>query len=158
MANIQERLGSFVVYAQKLEGDEKGEAQIFLDHLFKAFGYEDGIKEAGATLEERVKNKKKRTTHFADLVWRPRVLIEMKRSGADLNTHYQQAFNYWVELVPDRPRYVILCNFDEFWIYDFNLEIYEPQDKVKLEELPSAKASVHTCFNFIFASVDTGKK
>ena len=38
--------------------------------------------------------------------------------------HYRQAFDYWVRLAPDRPKYVILCNFDEFWIYDFDSAQY----------------------------------
>ena len=40
--------------AKHITGDEKGEAQIFLDRLFIAFG-QKGIKEAGATLEMRRK-------------------------------------------------------------------------------------------------------
>jgi len=29
----------FVAYARTLKGDEKGEAQVFCDRLFKAFGH-----------------------------------------------------------------------------------------------------------------------
>ena len=43
-------LADFVSYAQTLAGDEKGEAQVFCERLFRAFGHE-GYKEAGATLE-----------------------------------------------------------------------------------------------------------
>ena len=46
---------------------EKGEAQVFLDRLFQAFGHQ-GYKEAGATLEHRVRRKDRGTT-FADLFW-----------------------------------------------------------------------------------------
>ena len=46
-------------------------------------------------------------TFFADYVWKPVVLIEMKKRGADLSKHYRQAFDYWVRLVPDRPQYVV---------------------------------------------------
>ena len=38
----------------ELKGNEKGEAQVFCDRLFQAFGH-GGYKEAGATLEYRVK-------------------------------------------------------------------------------------------------------
>jgi len=55
-----EDLKRFVEYARSLEGDEKGEAQVFCDRLFQAFGHE-GYKEAGATLEYRVREKGKRT-------------------------------------------------------------------------------------------------
>jgi len=36
-------------------GASQGQAQIFLDRLFSAFGYRVGLKEAGATPEMRVK-------------------------------------------------------------------------------------------------------
>lgn len=117
-----------------LRGDERGEAQTFLDRLFRAFGH-GGWAEAGATLEHRIRNDR-RTLSFADLLWKPRVLIEMKKSGEDLSRHYQQAFRYWTHAVPHRPRYVVLCNFDEFWIYDFDHQLDEPVDKVPLDDLP----------------------
>jgi len=128
------QLKEFVAWAAKLKGDEKGEAQIFLDRLFRAFS-RGGVNEAGATCEMRVKNDRGGTA-FADLVWKPIVLIEMKRRGEDLSKHLQQAFNYWTQLVPGRPRYVVLCNFDEFRIYDFEQDINEPADTVTLAELP----------------------
>jgi hypothetical protein len=51
----KEALSEFVAWVRDhLTGDEKGEAQIFLDRLFLAFDLK-GVKEAGATLEFRVK-------------------------------------------------------------------------------------------------------
>jgi len=44
---------------------KKGEAQIFLDHLFHGFGYPGGLKEAGATLEMRVTKADGGGTSFA---------------------------------------------------------------------------------------------
>lgn len=54
MSQILEDLTRFIVYAKTLDGDEKGEAQVFCDRLFQAFGH-GGYKEAGATLEYRIK-------------------------------------------------------------------------------------------------------
>src|ERR1700722_11634465 len=72
------QLSDFAKWAKKhLQGDEKGEAQLFLERLFRAFGW-PGLKEAGATLELRIKNDSGGTS-FADLVWKPTVLIEMKK-------------------------------------------------------------------------------
>jgi len=131
----QKSLTQFVEWCKKhITGDEKGEAQIFLDQIFRAFGHA-GFKEAGATCEMRVKKANKGVS-FADLVWKPIVLIEMKKRGEDLSKHYSQAFTYWTRLVPNRPQYVVLCNFDEFWIYDFNSQMDTPVDKVHLNELP----------------------
>ena len=132
MSQIVESITRFVDYAKTLEGDEKGEAQVFCDRLFQAFGHK-GYKEAGATLEYRI--KKGKTTNFADLIWKPRLLIEMKKAGEKLHLHYQQAFEYWINAVPNRPRYVILCNFREFEIYDFDKQLNHPVDTVALSDL-----------------------
>jgi len=142
MSNPQERFNTFSKYAASLEGDEKGEAQVFLDRLFQAFGHQ-GYKEAGATLEHRVRVGK--GTKFADLFWEDRVLIEMKKRGTNLQKHYKQAFNYWVNLTPNRPKYVVLCNFDEFYIYDFDLQVNEPVDTLKTNNITAR----HTALNFL---------
>ncbi len=134
--SLRERLAEFVRYRREyLRGDEKGEAQIFCEALFRAFGHA-GIRQAGATLEQRIKRRDAKGTAFADLMWKPRCLIEMKRTGVDLGRVYRQAFDYWVQAVPDRPRYVVLCNFDEFWIYDFDQQLDAPMDRVGIDELP----------------------
>ncbi len=130
------RLADFVTWTgANIKGDEKGEAQVFLDRLFRGFGHQ-GVKEAGGVLEERIKKAGGKGTSFADLVWKPVVLVEMKKRGEDLTRHYRQAFDYWTRLVPGRPRYVILCNFDEFWIYDFDAQMDAPVDRVHLADLP----------------------
>jgi hypothetical protein len=132
-----ESLDKFVNFCkQHIKGQEKKEAQTFLDRFFRAFGHE-GALEAGASYEEAIKKgSKKGKTGFADLVWKPRVLIEMKKRGEDLSKHYSQAFDYWTRLVPDRPRYVLLCNFDEFWIFDFDIQLDTPVDVIPLGQLP----------------------
>jgi hypothetical protein len=144
---IVEALSKFQAYVRDhIKGDEKGEAQVFLDRLFIGFGHK-GHKEAGATLEERIKKNDSKGTAFADLLWKPRVLVEMKKRGTKLQLHYRQAFEYWLNAVPNRPRYVVLCNFDEFWIYDFDRQLNEPVDQVAL-------ADIHTRYpalNFMFS-------
>ncbi len=55
-------LQDFIAYCEThITGDEKGEAQIFLDHFFRALGHEHGLKGAGANLEFLIKAKDKRT-------------------------------------------------------------------------------------------------
>lgn len=145
MSDVTESLENFLEYVRLLRGDEKGEAQVYCDRLFQAFGHK-GYKEAGAELEFRIKKKSTRGTSFADLIWKPRLLIEMKKRGENLFLHYQQAFDYWIHAVPDRPRYVMLCNFDEFWIYDFDKQIDEPVDIVAIDDLPRR----YPALNFLF--------
>lgn len=143
MQNIQ----AFIKYVERLDGDEKGEAQVFCARLFQAFGHE-GYKETGATFEYRVKSKK--STRFADLLWQDRVIIEMKKRGAKLDSHRSQVFDYWWKLRPNQPKYCILCNFDEFWIYDFSQQD-EPLDKIQLVNLEKR----HTALNFLFPTPKT---
>ena len=159
---VKPKLEEFASYARSLKGDEKGEAQLFLDRFFRTLGHE-GLQEAGATLEFRIAKKPgsaqlelitgesaaktKGTTKaggkkFADLLWPDRVLIEMKKRGEHLEKHYDQLFDYWTQIVPKRPPYAILCNFDEFWIYDFTLQLYDPVDKIPLRELAARWSSL----------------
>jgi hypothetical protein len=66
-AELRARLEAFVRYRREhLTGDEKGEAQVYCGHLFRAFGPE-GLHEADATLETRLKKNATATT-FADLL------------------------------------------------------------------------------------------
>lgn len=145
MSDAVEQINTFIEYANTLAGKEKSEAQVFCDRLFQAFGH-GGYKEAGAELEDRVA-RKGRSPGFVDLIWKPRLLLEMKSSDQNLQRHYQQAFDYWVVSVPHRPRYVVLCNFVEFWIYDFDIQLHEPVEKVATKDL----ADRYTAFNFLFA-------
>jgi hypothetical protein len=86
VAATPESLHKFVNFCQQhIKGEERKEAQTFLDRFFRAFGHE-GALEAGASYEEAIKkSSKKGKTGFADLVWKPRVLIEMKKRGEDLS-------------------------------------------------------------------------
>ena len=143
-----EKLSAFVEWARlHVKGDEKGEAQIFLDRLFQAFGHAGSLDVGGAP-EYRVRKATEDGggTAFADYVWRPLVLIEMKKRGTVLSKHYRQAFDYWTRLVPNRPRYVILCNFDEFEIYDFETQMDSPVGRVRLAELAESYGSLAFLF------------
>jgi type II restriction/modification system DNA methylase subunit YeeA len=142
MVATPQSLHEFVNYRlQYITGRERSQAQVFLDRFFQAFGHQ-GALQAGAEYEVAIKKgSNKGKTGFADLVWKPRVLIEMKKQGEDLGKHYRQAFNYWTRIVPNRPRYVMLCNFDQFWIYDFDNQVDEPVDIINLEQLPERSSA-----------------
>jgi SAM-dependent methyltransferase len=147
---LKTSLAAFVKFARTLKGDEKSESQTFLNEFFRALGHDNAVA-AGATFEFRVAKKPgsaqlellkgepavkaKGGKKFADLLWPDRVLIEMKSRGQHLEKHYDQAFEYWTHIVPKRPPYVILCNFDEFWIYDFNTQLFDPIDRIPLRTL-----------------------
>ena len=130
----KERIKFFLDWFKNCKGSEKGEGQIFFDRLFQAFG-NPGVLGAGAVCEKPVKKRDGKGTAFADLVWKPRVIIELKKRGTELQKHYDQAFNYWITLVPKRPKYMVLCNFDEFWIYDLNNQLYDPVHQLNTKDL-----------------------
>ena len=56
----RDKLSEFTAWCQKhITGDEKGQAQIFLDRLFQAFG-QPGSLDVGGTAEVRVRKLVKR--------------------------------------------------------------------------------------------------
>jgi hypothetical protein len=160
IAELKSSLAAFATFARSLKGDEKSEAQSFLDHFFRALGHPSAIA-AGATFEFRIAKKPgssqlellkgesavkaKGGKKYGDLVWPGRVLIEMKSRGENLEKHYDQLFDYWTHIVPRKPAYAILCNFDEFWIYEFNTQLFDPVDRVLLRDLADSSST----FNFL---------
>jgi hypothetical protein len=85
MAEREQLLSDFVDWSRRhVTGDEKGQAQVFLDRLFRAFG-QKGSLDVGGTAEMRIRKASEDGggTSFADYVWKPVVLIEMKKCGAD---------------------------------------------------------------------------
>jgi hypothetical protein len=150
----KEDIEEFISYVKNnLTGDEKGQAQLFCDRLFRAYGHK-GIFEAEGGLEVRVKEADSKATKFIDCLWCPQnkdgVLIEMKRKDVkNLESHFPQARDYWIGLLPSRdigpgcrkPRYIVLCNFDKFIIYDE----FNKVDEVTLDELPER----YTCLSFL---------
>lgn len=121
-------------YSEHVTGYEKGEGQIFFHKLVQAFG-NSGILEIGAKCEKGIK-KRKGSHGFVDFIWQPRVVIELKERGTKLEKHFSQLFEYWWSLRPSQPQYMILCNFDEFWIYDFTKQD-DPVHKLKTTDLVS---------------------
>lgn len=144
----------FIAFTQKLKGDEKQEAQTFLNHFFQVFGYDD-VSSAGGIFEARIKSSKS-STKYADCLFVPQghsgVLIEMKgRKEKYLDKHFDQVKNYWLDMKPQevigpgaqKPRYAILCNFDEFIIYD-ELSLV---DRIKIKDFEQRKSA----FNFMYS-------
>jgi SAM-dependent methyltransferase len=133
--SLKAKLNEFAKWKESYcKGYEKGEAQSFLDRFFQCFGYE-GVNSAGAEFERLIKKgSQKGGSGFADCIFKDIVLIEMKKGGSDLTHHYNQLLTYWVQCTP-KPKYAILCNFDEFWIYDFNIQVDTPVQKLKTSEL-----------------------
>lgn len=133
MAETQ-ALEEFSRWVKTLRGNEKSEAQTFINRLYQAWGWSDA-EEAGVIFEKSiVKGSLKGGTGSADAVQRDIALIEMKSRGESLQRHFPQLQRYWFRITP-KTQYAVLCNFDEFWIYDFNKQVDEPVDKIETQNL-----------------------
>lgn len=125
-------------------GYEKGDTQLFwISLLSHVFGVQDT--DSYIRFEDRVHLEHE---SFIDVrIPAAKVLIEQKSLNKDLSkpirqsdgsllTPFQQAKRYIANLpLSAHPRYVITCNFAEFWIYDMEQPNGEPA-VVKLADLP----------------------
>lgn len=125
-------------------GYEKGDTQLFwISLLSHVFGVQDT--DSYIRFEDRVQLEHE---SFIDVrIPAAKVLIEQKSLNKDLSkpirqsdgsllTPFQQAKRYIANLpLSAHPRYVITCNFAEFWIYDMEQPNGEPA-VVKLADLP----------------------
>ncbi|MGS1118402.1 class I SAM-dependent DNA methyltransferase [Castellaniella sp. UC4442_H9] len=108
---------------------ENGEAKPFLIDFFEVFGITD---RRVASFEYAVK-KYGGGQGFVDLFWRGVLLVEMKSRGKDLDRAHTQAMDYFPGIAErDLPRYVMVCDFARFRLYD--LEEGSEQE-FRLEEL-----------------------
>ena len=129
---IPKKINKFIEFTKSLEDYEKGEAQTFLNRLFQAFGHVD-CHEAGAVFEKRTKVGKR--TKFEDLLWPGKVIVEMKSRGKELQSHILQAREYWNNSYGnDKTPFVVLCNFDQFWIFNWFMQD-APLDKINTADL-----------------------
>jgi len=132
---IQRALVDFARRWSLYDGSERGEAQTFLNELFACYGTDRH--DAGARFEEAQEGR------FLDLLWSRRCLIEMKRprEAGRLAAHREQAFGYWrraadpAHNVP-APRFVVLCAFRRFEVWEPGAYPSEPRAEFDLVELP----------------------
>ena len=143
MANEQQKAAKAFAAHWKDKGYEKGESQSFwLSLLRDVFGVEHP--EQFIIFEEQVHLD--HTSFIDGYIPETKVLIEQKGLGKGLNkpirqsdgsllTPFQQAKRYITELpVSKHPRWVVTCNFSEFYVYDMELPGGEPE-KIKLADL-----------------------
>lgn len=134
-------------------GDEKQDTAAFwLDLLTNVFGIDNAAEVA--RFEHPVRTIAGRKG-FADLWIEPsRLLVEQKSKGIDLAerearqgrmvTPAEQGRDYANGIpLSQRPRYVVTCNFSEFWFYDLNIDAQcqKPYLKLSLEQLPDNLAA-----------------
>ena len=137
----RQALHEFARWVAGCSGNEKQEARTFIDKLLKSWGWDDST-EAQVLFEARVtKGGAGGGIGYADALIAGKVLIEMKSRGEHLGDHSGQLQRYWFNLTP-KPKYAVLCNFDEFWIYDFNQLVDEPVDALPTEKIADRWSSL----------------
>ena len=125
-------------------GNERQDSQSFwLDLLGSVFGIENPS--TYITFEDKVMLD--HTSFIDGYIEKTKVLIEQKGANKDLNkaikqsdgtflSPFQQAKRYSANLpYSKRPRWIVTCNFNEFYIYDMEQPNAEAK-VIKLEDLP----------------------
>ncbi len=131
---IRRQLAEFAARWGGYQGSERSEAQPFLDQLLACYGTDR--QDAGARFEDPTASG-----GFIDMIW-PRVcIIEMKRpsEAGRLHAHREQALNYWRgsgTADVSAPRYVVLCAFHRFEVWEPGAVYTEPRAQFDLTELP----------------------
>ena len=94
---------------------EKGETQSFYNDFFEIFGVK---RRSVARYEEHVQ-KLDNSSGFIDLFWPGMLLVEQKSVGRDLSPAHEQAGEYFDALPEkDRPRYILVSDFQNFELLD----------------------------------------
>jgi hypothetical protein len=133
---IQKALRKFVKDWREYSGSERGEAQTYLNQLLECYGTDR--RDVGAVFEE---------AHTArgimDMYWRDVCIVEMKAPSqvSKLAEHRKQALDYWhssdnAEEGRSAPRWVVLCAFQRFEIWEPGRFPSTPRASLALDELP----------------------
>ena len=140
-------------------GDEKQETQRFWISLLRNVY---GVENPEHYIEFELPVKLDHTSFIDGFIPKTHVLIEQKSQGIDLRkgvkqsdgamlTPFQQARRYAGYLPHDQnPRWIVVCNFQEFWIYDMN----HPNDAPEIILLANLGKEAHR-LQFL---VDTGNE
>ncbi len=130
---IRRRLREFAAAWGGYAGTERSEAQTFLNGLLECYGTDR--RSEGARFEERSGGG------FMDLFWPGVCIVEMKRPSESrrLHDHREQMLGYWQSSgtpASPAPRYVVLCSFHRFEVWEPGAVYTEPRVAFDLVELP----------------------
>lgn len=138
MINVREQKKQVKAFIKRWEnrGNERQDSQSFwLDLLQSVYGIENPTEYI--TFEDKVMLD--HTSFIDGFIDKTKVLIEQKGADKDLNkaikqsdntylTPFQQAKRYSANLpYSQRPRWIVTCNFKEFYVYDMEQPNGEPK-------------------------------
>lgn len=132
--HIRQQLQKVIHDYHDAEGYERGQSQNFWTQVFNSYGV-SGQTQLKA-FEHRLKDGKGQK--YVDAFIPKLVMIEQKSRGVDLHKAYAQVSGYYDKLnTNEKPRYIVLSNFDEIWLYDIANPLDVKTYKCNLSELPS---------------------
>jgi hypothetical protein len=120
------------------ESREDAEAKTFLDQFFNIFGI---TRKRIASFEHPVK-KLDGKSGYIDLLWKGKLIVEMKSRGGNTESVFKRAFKQATDYFPglkesELPRYILVCNFERFHLTD--LETDEDHEFALADLAKSAK-------------------
>lgn len=122
-----------LAFSKEWEGtfSEDADAKPFLVDFFNVFGLNQ---RKVAAFEHKVK-KLGNSDGYIDMLWKGWLLVEMKSKGKDLTKAYGQAKGYIHGLHKlDIPKYVLVCDFETFRLYDLEEAGEDEYIEFKLNE------------------------
>ena len=131
--DIQDRA---VTFAHRFEGakDEDKDAKSFWKELFSLYGVDE---RSIGSFEERVRIHGRPGVARMDFFAPKRFLVEQKSRGKDLAPAYLQALDYFSALEEhEKPRYIVVSDFEHFHIYDLEAHGKKRQTEFLLKDLP----------------------
>lgn len=131
--HIREQLHRIIHDYKDAEGYERGQSQNFWTQIFNAYGVSGQVQLKA--FEHRLKDDK--SQKYVDAFIPKLVMIEQKSRGLDLNKAYNQVSKYYERLsAADKPKYIVLSNFDELWLFDIENPLNIKEYKCPLADLP----------------------
>lgn len=131
--HIREQLHRIIHDYKDAEGYERGQSQNFWTQIFNAYGVSGQVQLKA--FEHRLKDDK--SQKYVDAFIPKLVMIEQKSRGIDLNKAYNQVSKYYARLsAADKPRYIVLSNFDELWLFDIENPLNIKEYKCPIADLP----------------------
>lgn len=131
----------------QFNGTEKSASQTFLNQLIECFTGQPDVFAAGATFEQF--GSRAKGSGYMDLYWEDVCIIEMKspKEAKRLEKHRDQAIDYWRNSSDPKkgipaPRFLVLCGFTRFEVWEPGRFPNAPRDTFSIEELPDHYGSL----------------
>ena len=118
-----------IIFVNEWKGitNERAEAQSFLNEFLNIFG----VNRRKVAFFENPIEKANGHKGFIDMLWKGKILVEMKSKGKNLDDAYNQAFDYVLKLKDyETPEYIMICDFENIHLYNLD---YKKIWKFKLD-------------------------